>query len=378
MFTSCFVLPDNFSSPLLEVANPEDILLFHRKKDPSATASKSRSSKKTMEPLAPEQLEGTNMEDLAHEYLQDNPSSKLMLLSEKKLRESLEDYVDKSMVSSIDDAADGMLNNRQKMLVSGANVAGTEKQAQGENDVDDESPQREPAKAGRQKRKADMLDDSVDEAGRAVKGKPSMNSDDVENEDEVSVAAASTKRRGAQGSSRRRTRDDSEAESDTPLPSTGRSAKAASSAKRGARAAQGDSKRKATRREKLVSLDSEDDNEIEAVETSTKSRPKRASRGKGVNYTMDMDDSDDYQPDAVDDDSDDIAEVVEKPTRKSNKNGGIRTARGARKPTSATVGKSRRTPRAAKPRFDDSDEDMPPDTADLDDDWGTANTRSQI
>ena len=353
------------------MANPEDILLFHRKKDPSGAASKSRPSKKNLEPIPPEQ--SSNMEDLTHEMLQENPDPKMMILSEKKIRESLEDFVDKSMVSSIDDASDGMLSKRQKMLITGANVASTNKQDKDANDLGDESPQHETEKARPQKRKADHLDDSIDESGLAGKeNNSSMNLDDDEDDDDFAATAASTKRRNAQGNAKRRTRDDSDAESDAPQRSRGRNTKAASSTKRGARVAQGNSKRKAARREKLISLDSDNEDDVEdvdVVEMSTKARPKRASRGKTVSY---MDDSDDYQPD---EDDDDIVEVVENPKRKSNKNG--TTGRSARKKTSTTEGTSRRTARAAKPKFDDSDEDAYANTADLDDDWGTATTRSQ-
>lgn len=98
-----------------EVANPSDMLLFHRKKDIRLASA---IVKKSLQPMAPEELERTNMEDLVREAL-DLPEQSLKLLEEQELTEAMEDYVDKSLVAAIPDKANGLLKQKQLLLIKG-------------------------------------------------------------------------------------------------------------------------------------------------------------------------------------------------------------------------------------------------------------------
>jgi double-strand break repair protein MRE11 len=99
-----------------DVANPNDILLFHRKKDPKlASTVKIRGIK----PIAPEELERTNVEDLVREHLLAVPDGKLQLFGEKDLSEALEECVDKSVIAAIPDLASDILDKTQKTLIKG-------------------------------------------------------------------------------------------------------------------------------------------------------------------------------------------------------------------------------------------------------------------
>lgn len=98
-----------------EVANPNDILLFHRKKDPKLASTV---KKQGIKPIAPEELERTNMEDLVREHLA-VPEGKLQLLGENDLSEALEECVDKSLTAAIPDTAVDLLDKTQKTLIKG-------------------------------------------------------------------------------------------------------------------------------------------------------------------------------------------------------------------------------------------------------------------
>lgn len=98
-----------------EVANPGDILLFHRKKDAKLAST---AVKKSIQPIAPEELEKTNMEDLVKEQLE-APDRKLKLLEEHELSEAMEDYVEKSLAAAIPEKAHSLLKKKQMRLIKG-------------------------------------------------------------------------------------------------------------------------------------------------------------------------------------------------------------------------------------------------------------------
>ena len=338
-----------------EVANPEDILLFHRKKDPKASTGKRASRKAAGVPIPPEELIQTDMDDLVNTQLEDD-KLKLELLSEKTLGEALDEYIDKSVLSSMDDAADFMLNKRQKALVSKKKESNDETKNQSQDpdgDIQDTSAH-DTSGTRKKKRKASDLDDSLgDDANAAGKENSRMFSEEEDSDDDAPPAST-----------------DPEAvadmeEDDPPPKSRARS--------RGPRAANGDSKRKAVRRQKVVELES-DESESEISEKpkgrAQKGRSQRASRGTRVNYSM------------ADSDEDAFDEEEEQPKRKSKKVTKSSTASKTKQRKATTTTKTaRRAPRttAKKRQFDDdSDDDFVAGTADLDDDWGTSNTRSQV
>jgi double-strand break repair protein MRE11 len=99
-----------------QIANLSDILLFHRKKDPKLASTV---KKQGIKPIAPEELERTNMEDLVKEHLIAFPDGKLNICGEKDLSEALEEFVDKSIVAAIPDIVTDILNKTQKTLIKG-------------------------------------------------------------------------------------------------------------------------------------------------------------------------------------------------------------------------------------------------------------------
>jgi double-strand break repair protein MRE11 len=371
-----------------QVANPEDILLFHRKKEiKPAAASRVRTKKSSAIP--PEELADTcNMEGLVTGFLE-APETKLKLLSEKALAEALEEYVEKNLASSLDDAAEEMLTKRQKALVSRKHTeeAADQSQEEASVDVSQEVSRRESDVSSRQpKRKASPVDDSLEISdngdGPADKenSRLDMQDEDMEDASPPKQRAASQQR----GAKRRANTEEEEVEASSRPKQ--RSARAP------AKGAQGDSKRKASRRQKLV-VDLDSDSDIEIVEPTPKvsaARSQRGTRGRRVQYNVDGDDDDDGDDDPEvddgDDDKDDDDSLLddEEPSRKAKKKPAPSAASRAKKKTPASRKKptatKRKTSRSAA-KFADSDDDevvYAGSTADLDDDWGTANTRSQL
>jgi double-strand break repair protein MRE11 len=365
------------------VANPDDVLLFHRKKEVNTHAKASKKRTSMQKPIAPEELERTNMEDLVKELL-GAPEQKLRLLVEKNLSLAMEEFVEKSLAQSIPDAALEMLEGKQKKLIERGGVGKSESGDSGDF-VGKPSQVRE--EFDRKAQEDDALDDDQESqktSNPATKRKKRTSSEDVSGKE-----------------------NDLEEEAPVARPSARSSAKTS-------RAAPKPSERSTARRRKLVGLDDDDDfddngnnnsnnnnnlddddddDDMMEVEEGPKSkarasaRPKRAAPKKSVNYSQ-QDDGDDS--DAVielDDDSDDDIEVVEKPKKKAGprkKAVPKKTAASVRKTT--TSGSSRKPKSTSKPNrrnLDDSDDDDfenrgPPGTAEIDDDWGTAPTRSEI
>jgi double-strand break repair protein MRE11 len=341
-----------------DVANPEDILLFHRKKDPKASSG-TKTNKKPTGPIAPEDLVRTDMEDLVNTHLE-APESKLLLLSEKVLGEALDEFVDKSLMSSLDDATDGMLVKRQKILVV-RKVGEPNSIQHADNSMDQDTSHSVDTSSPRgAKRKAPRLDESLD----------------------LSDDGAASK--VGNGKNHRALEEDESDEIPPPKQRSKKTAKVATkplASAKGARPAQGDAKRKAARLQKIRESDSDDSN-VEVVAPPKSNvpvgRPRRTTSARKVQYNVDDDKSEEAFSDALDSDDDDLS--VEKPKRK------ISTKPSAKKPVkpALTKGTAKRAPRGVKRRkFDDDDSDddhakVAGSSADLDDDWGTANTRSQI
>lgn len=342
-----------------EIANPEDSLLFFRSKQQKAAAA---SAKRAKNPVAPEDLERINIEDLVRDHLE-APDRRLQLLNEKGLSTALEEFVEKSATASIVDAASDMLAKRQKTLIK--------------------------------RKEDDSFDDDTDAVTR-VREMVQRESEDQETNieerpgkekraDDVKEAAATTKT----GAGKRKHRglddeDDSlEDEEPDPLPSSRKNSN-------GKHVAQQDSQRKAARRRKLADADEDDldDSFQEKKEKPRASRrPARSGAKKRINYSMDEDDVDDGDSDAevdLDDDDNEDEEVLAMEDERA-KSKTTKTSSTARKRKQAPA--SSRTKKAAAPRkssrkkaLDDSDDDVvyAGSTIDLDDDWGTANTKSNF
>ncbi|KAL7540354.1 hypothetical protein ACHAWF_013116 [Thalassiosira exigua] len=113
-----------------EVANPSDILLFHKRRQAESAkggkaASKKRSAAGLDVPTEPEDLEKINVDDLVAENLA-NSDKKLQLLDEKSMGEALEQYVEKKNIKAIEEIAQDILRENQKILVRRGKEGGSD------------------------------------------------------------------------------------------------------------------------------------------------------------------------------------------------------------------------------------------------------------
>lgn len=126
------------------VANLSDILLFHRKKETSdrSNAKRQRANKIMDNPIAPEEHDEINIEDLVAENL-DLSDKKMEMLDEAKLNIALEEFVSKEIRQALSDATKSMLNKHQKKLFSGQtneenNLEGEEQESGSEEGHEDQ------------------------------------------------------------------------------------------------------------------------------------------------------------------------------------------------------------------------------------------------
>lgn len=355
------------------VANPSEILLFHRKKDPKLAST---IKKNNIKPLAPEELERSNMEDLVREQLA-VPESKLKILVEKNLSEALEDYVDKSVAAAIADVAADLLDQTQKKLIKGSH--GKEKIEMEAQVVDT---------LEREALRADVSSDKASQPSHESRNKRKLS---VEEEHIMN---------GDEGN------DGEDGEASRPPASQRRVAKAASS-----------------RRGRSASLDNSSDEDVVVSEKPAQKpkarpaeRPKRGATKQKVVYALDESDGDDNfeSDDIVDDDDDDDDDDVEplikpppskrvrgktkaaparettisgtarkkttsKPSRRNDFDDSDDGALRRKTTTSGTSGKKAGSKPSRRNNFDDSDDDVQyvGDSADLDVDWGSAATKTQ-
>ncbi|KAL7575895.1 hypothetical protein ACA910_003207 [Epithemia clementina (nom. ined.)] len=359
-----------------EIANSDSILLFHRKKaireaGSANTSSRSKANRAQIKHMEPEELEGTHMEDLVRDFLE-LPNQKLSLLEEKTLSEAMEAFVDKNTTQAIPDSTNAQLRQKQRTLITnsavskGSDVRQAVEESQkgkaaraGKNDdadQDDEPDDNEEIEnedSGTSRKKPDTkkrknLDDDVDESRQV------SILDDEDDDDEDGLASSSRKR-----------------------PSKSRAA--------------------LSRRQE----NSLDDDESDGADSrpAKKSRAggrttlRRAAAKKRTNYTDDNSDADDLDDDGDtfenqnDDEEEEDVVVVEKPKRKP-------TSRATSRATSTAASRKKKTPAASSPRkkrtgrktsfMESEDEDGNvgrgggSSGAFLDEDWGSAATRSQI
>ena len=331
-----------------KVANPTDILLFHRKKDPKLA---SVIKKQGLKPIAPEELERTNMEDLVREHLESTSEGKLNIYGEQDLCEALEEFVDKNgVVATIADVAANKLSATQKHLIKGK---------QGDEPIRNDS------------QIMDVLE--RDNSAKALTDQPQLpnpsrkrshpgiaNDDDDDDDDQVQDDG---------GNGNDTLPDDSEIVE--PVRKN-RSTKVAA----------------AQHRTRLHD-DSADEDLMVTSKASTRpfqqaatNRPKRAGVKNKVVYALDDSDDDEFISDAiVDSDEDEIDDDVAARganRRKAPSQKGPKSTKRAAASTTTTGGQRARRPI----EYDDSDDEVEnnrntADSDDIDTDWGTAKTRTQ-
>ncbi|XP_032232434.2 double-strand break repair protein MRE11 isoform X1 [Nematostella vectensis] len=104
------------------VANPKDILLFHRKKVQQAKCIRPDIDEKLLH-LRPEALDNTRMEDLVKDYLRSKDNAlDLQILSENRMAQALREFVDKDEKDAIQTLVSWQLEVTQKHLKQRNNV----------------------------------------------------------------------------------------------------------------------------------------------------------------------------------------------------------------------------------------------------------------
>eukprot|EP00586_Coscinodiscus_wailesii_P016404 CAMPEP_0172493426 /NCGR_PEP_ID=MMETSP1066-20121228/24888_1 /TAXON_ID=671091 /ORGANISM="Coscinodiscus wailesii, Strain CCMP2513" /LENGTH=939 /DNA_ID=CAMNT_0013263609 /DNA_START=81 /DNA_END=2900 /DNA_ORIENTATION=+ len=103
-----------------EIANPADVLLFHRRRlgveDSKKGSPNKRSGAAYPGPLAPEELAEINVEDLVRDNLTTS-DSKLEILQDQRMGLALEDFVVKEQRTAIDYTVEDILVHQRKTLV---------------------------------------------------------------------------------------------------------------------------------------------------------------------------------------------------------------------------------------------------------------------
>lgn len=301
-----------------EVANPSDILLFHRKKDPKAASTVKKAS---VQPLVPEELEKTNMEDLVRDHLLAPGSKPMKILTENRLSDALEDYVDKARTVAISETVNNLIEEKQEYLVEKNKGADVEALLSDDDDDDDgKSPEpktkgtkAKSKKSTQKKRNQKDMDSSEDELG------------------------------------------------DSPPPPRKTKKKAAKSNTKAS------SQRAAARR---AALDSSDDEVVQVEKPKPKGRSSRTTKRK-VNYAQESDDED--ASDAMEDDIEDFDDeelLVDEPKKRK---------RAAPKKTTPKRKAASKAPARSRYQDDDSDDsvEVVGGSQNLKEDWGSQATKSQ-
>jgi double-strand break repair protein MRE11 len=315
-----------------DVANPSDILLFHRKKDPKLASTV---KKNAIQPMAPEELERTNMEDLVREQLA-VPESKLQLFGEKALSDALEDYVDKSVTVAIADTALDMLSKAQKELIV---------RRQGPKPLENDSMQDETLEHS----VADVsvsIDLSVPSNKKRKAGETNEQGSTIidvgDSDDELSHNKKLNSKTTKVARSRTKAPDSSEDDFAAPIPAKttgGRPAKRAAT----------------TKRKVVYTLDESDDDEV-------------------------LSDDNFDNTNNGDEDDDDVFVEDQPPSKRKPAPKRNTKPKTAPKRATTTSGTARKTaakkPSRRAPADSDDDENVD-EAADLDVDWGSAATRTQ-
>jgi hypothetical protein len=312
-------------------------LLFHRKK----TAAESFNSKKLkqVQPIAPDELEEMNIEDLIVGELE-HSDKKLELFDEKRMSNALDNYVQKQDVQAIPEAVSNLLGKQQKKLIQRApddvvepdendmdatprKAGGARKRSQPEPDEDEEEEAPSP-RGARKKRTATATKSTARKPARSRKH-------GVESEDEVEEVAVKPKA----------------------------------------------SKRASPRSRKNTASYQESDDDDERIEEVPSPKPRnRRTAQKKLNYSR------------VDSDSDVVEVIEEEPPKKKVTRGtrSRKTSAPSSSQSSRLLSQSQLSFEQVKKRpsrktsinkytDDDDNEDLTPShNYELDDDWGTAKT----
>jgi len=242
-----------------EVANPTDILLFHRKKtEGSGTRGKSI---KDIAPIEPSEIEEMNIEELIVEQFESN-TAKLELFDDKKISLALDSYVGKQEARAINEALEKLLGKQQDRLIKSEAALDT-----GEASDEEETARGNKQKSTKRRAKSQQAEDSYDDEG--------MEEDSPVPKSRSKASKRSTTSRKRTASSRK-TSSYKESDSDEKEEPPKARSRAAPSRARGRKAAP---------------VDSEDDDDVRMVDPPPRAR-KRTTK-KPIDYSIDVSDEDD-------------------------------------------------------------------------------------
>mmetsp|Transcript_17559 Transcript_17559/g.27537 ORF Transcript_17559/g.27537 Transcript_17559/m.27537 type:complete len:902 (-) Transcript_17559:1179-3884(-) len=312
-----------------EVANPSDILLFHKRRS-AETAKRGASKKSSLNiPTEPDDLDETNIEDLITDNLEKS-DKKLELLDEKTMGEALNAFVDKEERRAIDDAAEKILKENRKLIKSRQNGEEEETSELNANLIREMCSNRTQAKNAAylderetqtttKKKKKNSAGEAEASAKKRSDDHDSL-SDDSDDIPPPKKSRTTTAKKPAKSRKKADLSDDDFSEEDVPKPAKKRApAKAATS------------------RKKKRQDYSDSDDEIQFMGTQSSKAPARAktsrarSTAKKPKYNYDDDDDDD---DFVD----------EPPATKSKGR--------------ATASRARSTAKKSKYNYDDDDDEI--------------------
>jgi hypothetical protein len=337
-----------------------DILLFHRRKqdanpnDTKSGAKKRGAAAALARPIAPGELEvEIRVEDLVKENLE-MADKKLEILSEHRLTVALDEFVSKEQSKSIEEAMEVMLGSQQKKLVSGS---------AGEKESQPSSATANKDARGTATSEAQVEDNDMDESSHIL-----------EKDDDVSAQ---------NGSKRKRT---TAPKTSTASAKRATTTRVASSRKKSAKIVDSDD-------DDLIVDDDDDLDEPRAKQSmrpaaKTSARPQRVAKVARKNYKVESDDDqeDSFRDDSIDENSDDLLAVIDRPKKQAKSVASSRKIKSTQLSFETTRRPKTTTSKAkqgTKRRADDDDDDESKDNQrfghsyDIDEDWGKANTETQ-
>jgi len=366
-----------------QVANPADILLFHKRRQAeSAKGGKGATRKKRSAagldvPTEPEDLADVNIEDLVTENLVNN-EKKLELLDEKTMKEALEQFVDKKEPKAIAERTEKLLQQNQKILMKRSK----KDQEDGGAAIDNPNAVREvlsgitgKKRAEYEMEKEEAEEEDEEKSTKKTKAKARKRANSKDSMDDFEEEAPPTKKRGRTATTSKKTAaksrkkyDDSDEDmdfndsDDEPPPPKKRAT----------------AKKTTAKKTKKARDDSDDDSDIEFMGKSQASSKPAARTGRTARATAKKPkysyDSDEVEE--LDDDSED--EPAARGKKKSSQNTAKARAPSQTQSTLNTFTSTRKPAASRGARRNvqylesDSDDDEPQSSFGGGGAWGTA------
>jgi double-strand break repair protein MRE11 len=348
-----------------EVANPSDILLFHRKRVNEAIKSSSnRGNNKSNntsnsngipnDPTYPKEMEEINFEDIVKDLL-DDAEKKLQILNEDTLTIAVEEFVSKEQKQMITETVSKILNKQQKSLVKRGGEGGDLI----DGDKDDTEVKLTTVNAVREVCQTETQKIREAEFSMDIDGEEDEGEDNVENNESPKKKPPARKRGRVQRSQSQYDEDDNDEDVsvDASIKEKKRNNRSTKTSRSNGAGRGGGQKRVRRNTQKYDSeseFEEDDDDEV-VVEVPTPKPKKRKAPAKRRGRAVQQ-----QQSSSEDDDDDVIVENISPPSRR-NRSQGRAVGRGSRR--SAT----KRSYEEEVIEIDDNDNDALESSG-----WGTA------